>query len=91
MIASVMGLGAFGIAIIAGLAVDNPADHILSRALISMFVCNIVGLAVGILAERTVTDSIGTYIKARPVHEHLADDSIPVAQIAPTEQRRAAA
>jgi hypothetical protein len=91
VIASVMGLGAFGIAIVAGLAVDNPADHILSRALICMFVCNIVGLAIGALAERTVNDSIGTYIKARPVHEQLAEDVGPVAKIAPPEQRRAAA
>ena len=86
-----MGLGAFGIAIIAGLAVDNPADRILSRALICMFVCNLVGLALGALAERTLNDSIGTYIKARPVHEHLAEVDEPVAKIAPPEQRRAAA
>ncbi len=86
-----MGLGAFGIAIIAGLAVDNPADHILSRALISMFVCNIIGLAIGALAERTVNDSIGAYVGSRPVHEQLADAPEPVAHIAPAEQRRAAA
>ncbi len=86
-----MGLGAFGIAIIAGLAVDNPADHILTRALISMIVGNLVGLAIGFLAERTVNDSIGSYVKSRPVHEHQADDDVPVAKIAPAEQRRAAA
>jgi hypothetical protein len=85
-----MGLGAFGIAIIAGLAVDNPADQILSRALISMLVSNIVGFAVGILAERTVTDSIGAYVSARPVHEHLADIGAPAAHAVPAEHRRVA-
>lgn len=89
VIATVMGLGAFGVAIIAGLAVDNPADHILSRALISMFVCNIVGFLVGALAERTVTDSIGTYVNSLPLHEQLADDK--VADSAPPDRSRAAA
>jgi tetrahydromethanopterin S-methyltransferase subunit C len=91
VIASTMGLGAFAVAIIAGLAVDNPADHILSRAIVSMFLCNIVGLVVGTLAERAVVDSIDAYIRARPVREQLTDASDLSAHAAPSEQRRAAA
>lgn len=86
-----MGLGAFTIAVIAGLAVDNPADRILSRALISMFLCNAVGLALGLIAEKAVIDAIATYIRAHPVHEHFADGSDQSAQPAPTESRRIAA
>lgn len=72
VIASTMGLGAFGVAIIAGLAVDNPADRILSRAIISMFTCNLVGLVIGLVAERAVAQCIEAYVSSRPVHEHAA-------------------
>jgi tetrahydromethanopterin S-methyltransferase subunit C len=84
-----MGLGAFGVAIIAGLAVDNPADNILSRALISMFVCNVVGFMVGILAERTLSEAIGAYAKAQSLHEQPADGSL-AAQAASNPSRAAA-
>jgi hypothetical protein len=86
-----MGLGAFATAIIAGLAVDNPADRILSRALISMFVCNAIGMALGLLAERTVVESVETYTAGRPVHEHTPDAPAFPAQAAHPEPRRAAA
>jgi hypothetical protein len=85
-----MGLGAFAVAIVAGLAVDNPADRILSRALISMFVCNTIGLVIGLLAERTVVDSIDSYIQSRPVQEHLAQAQPPGAPAAPAPARAAA-
>ena len=91
LIASTMGLGAFAIAIIAGLAVDNPADRILSRALLSMFICNTLGLALGLVAERAIVDSVATYIRARPLHEHSTDSPETPAQTAPAERRTAAA
>jgi hypothetical protein len=81
-----MGLGAFGVAIIAGLAVDNPADRILSRAIISMFTCNVVGLVIGLVAERAVTHCIEAYVASRPVHEH----SVIPAQSGPAKSGRAA-
>lgn len=69
VIASVMGLSAFVIATIAGLAVDNPAVSILTRSILSMFVCHTLGLIVGMLAERAVTDAISAYTADRPVAE----------------------
>lgn len=91
MIASVMGLGAFTLAIISGLAVDNPADRILSRALICMFVCNILGMVLGLLAERTVADAIHHYTSTRPVNEHSPDTPAHPAPTAQGDVRRAAA
>lgn len=67
VIATSMGLSAFVIATIAGLAVDNPADSILSRAIISMLVCNAIGLVVGSLAERAVSEAVAEYVSDRPV------------------------
>lgn len=88
VIASIMGLGAFTVAIIAGLAVDNPADQILTRALLSMLACHVVGFVVGLLAERTVADSISVYVKAHPGDEQLPDAG---ARPAAPEAPRAAA
>jgi hypothetical protein len=91
VVASTTGLAAFTVAIVAGLAVDNPADQILSRALICMFVCNVVGLAIGLLAERTVVDAVNSYIQSRPVHEYASDVPLAGAQTAAPEPRRLAA
>lgn len=69
VIATSMGLSAFVIATIAGLAVDNPAENILSRAIVSMFACHALGLVVGALAERAVADAVNEYVAERPVSE----------------------
>jgi tetrahydromethanopterin S-methyltransferase subunit C len=62
------GLSAFSIAIIAGLAVDNPFEDIVSRALVGLLVGHIVGFVVGSICERTIADAISQYKSARPVN-----------------------
>lgn len=57
-----MGLSAFAIATIAGLAADNPAEHILLRAVVSMFVCHAVGVALGMIGERAVREGVEAYV-----------------------------
>jgi len=69
VIASTMGLSAFVIATVAGLAVDNPADSILTRAILSMFLCHALGLVVGMLAERAVADAIACHVKQHPISD----------------------
>lgn len=64
VIASSMGLAAFVIATVAGLAADNPAENILTRAIVSMFACHVLGFVVGLLAEKAVTDGIVQYVSA---------------------------
>ncbi len=61
------GLSAFSIAIIAGLAVDNPFEDIISRALVGMLAGHVVGFIVGTICEKTITDAIGKYKSARPM------------------------
>jgi len=68
LISATMALAAFTIAVVAGLAVDNPAESILAKALISMLLCHFVGFALGALAERTVTEGIESYIASRQAH-----------------------
>ncbi len=52
------GLAGFAIAIFAGLAADNPADEILSRALMSMFICWAAGAALGFIGERGIDEHV---------------------------------
>ncbi|MBC7772985.1 MAG: hypothetical protein H7210_10855 [Pyrinomonadaceae bacterium] len=69
VIASSMGLAAFVIATIAGLAVDNPADSILVRSIVCMFGCHLLGMIVGTLAERAIADAITRYVATHPVSD----------------------
>jgi len=55
-----MGLAAFFIAVLAGLAVDNPADVILARAILAMGASCIIGSILGAVAERAVNDQLST-------------------------------
>ncbi|MFO0829999.1 MAG: hypothetical protein U0572_17795 [Phycisphaerales bacterium] len=54
LIASSVSLVAFAVAIAAGLSAGNPADAILTRALVAMFVCFVGGYFVGLVTEHVV-------------------------------------
>jgi hypothetical protein len=67
VIAASLALSAFAIAIVAGLAAGNPARTVLVHALVSMIVCQMVGLIAGALAERAVLQHLAAYRAVRPV------------------------
>lgn len=67
-----MGLAAFAIATIAGLAADNPADSILLRAVVGMFVCHAIGVALGMIGERAVREGVEEYVGSTPAIGSLA-------------------
>jgi hypothetical protein len=60
-------LTAFSVAIIAGLFAGNPADTILLRSLVAMVGGQVLGLIVGMICERVVTDAVGAYEKSHPI------------------------
>jgi len=66
VIGACCGLGAFAVAVVAGIAAENPGEVVLFRALVSMLACQIVGLGVGSVVERVISDSIRAHKKARP-------------------------
>ncbi len=72
VIAGSMGLAAFAVAVIAGLAVDNTTDQILARALLSMFACWAIGLIVGSVAERTIVESLSSLPKTAAADQPAA-------------------
>ncbi len=59
--ASCWAMGAFAVAIIAGLAADNPANVILLRATLAMFACYVIGAIAGLVAEYAIEDGLATY------------------------------
>jgi len=60
------GLTGFAVAILGGLAADNPTSVILTRALIAMAACYVVGAFIGLLASRAVRDATASHIAANP-------------------------
>ncbi len=54
MVAGCVGLAGFVVSLLAGAAAENPLDIILTRALLSMVVCTLVGGVVGAMGERAV-------------------------------------
>lgn len=68
VIAACLGLAAFCVALIAGLAADNPSEQILIRAIVSMFVGNAVGFVIGLVAERAVEEHLSSLRPAEVLH-----------------------
>lgn len=68
MIGACAGLTAFAIALIAGLAAENPASDVLVRALVAMMVVQMVGWIAGAIGERVMREAIAGYREANPVN-----------------------
>lgn len=67
LIASCLGLSGFAVAVVAGLAAENPGGRILAIALVCMIGCHLVGLAIGMVGERVIEDYMRQYKASRPV------------------------
>lgn len=72
LIAATLGLCAFAIAIIAGLAAGNAAPRVLSQAIVCMVVCQMIGWGVGMAGERVVSEYLESYRAARPLPDAAA-------------------
>lgn len=59
VIAACLGLGAFAVALISGMAAEASLDDALSHGLVSLGVCYVVGLVIGGLGERIVREQAG--------------------------------
>lgn len=54
VVAGCVGLAGFVVSLLAGAAAENPLDVILTRAMLSMVVCTLIGAVVGAMGERAV-------------------------------------
>lgn len=77
VIASCVALGGFAIALVAGIAVDNTAATILSRALGAMVACYLAGLIVAAIAHQAMTENIEQYRRQNPLTIEQDDDAAP--------------
>lgn len=63
----ILGLTAFAVAVLCGLAVDNPMDVVLSRALASLAAGFFVGALLGGVLAHVIEAHVKRYIADRPV------------------------
>ncbi len=73
VISASLGLSAFATAVVVGLWVDNPAETILVRALLSTFIAQGVGMALGAAGERAVQDHLNAI--GRPESARVASSA----------------
>lgn len=78
VISACFALASFAVAILAGLASDNPASSVLARALMAMIICYPVGLVVGMICERLIVAHIEAHQLANPVVESVKSDKQPI-------------
>ncbi len=86
VIAACVGLAAFTVALLAGLAAGNTTASILARALIAMFVCYPVGLIIGLVCDRVAAGHLAAYRKANPVPTDPDDAEPPPASVPPEDE-----
>lgn len=67
VISSLIALAGFLVALVAGLAVDNPPGVILTNALACMIGCKLLGAALGSLAHSMVTQHVERYRAQTPI------------------------
>lgn len=67
VIGGCLGLAAFAIAIVSGLASNAEASDILVRALISLFACHFVGTLIAMAMNVAVSENVTQYERANPL------------------------
>lgn len=67
VVACSAGLSSFAVAVVAGLAVNNPAEQILTRAILAMACMYLLGHAVGAILERVVRERAEQHMRDNPI------------------------
>lgn len=67
MISGIVALAGFVVAVVAGLAAENSASVVLTRALTAMLACNLVGSVIGAIAHRTGALHVEQYKQDTPI------------------------
>lgn len=75
--AGAVSLLAFAVCIVAGLNAGNPAATVLSNALAAMGVTFVVGLAVGVMAQRMLDENVASEVARRTSAPAAEQDTLP--------------
>jgi len=82
VVAALLGLGAFAVAIVAGLASGSESAGLLMRAVMSAAACYLVGAALGAAGERTMREHAERHRESNPVPEPPSENTMRAAQMA---------
>jgi hypothetical protein len=74
IISAVTALGAFCVALLAGLGAGNPATTVITHALVAMMVCQVMGLAAG---------EILAWVRRLHLEEHARRNPVPDVRLTP--------
>jgi hypothetical protein len=72
VIAGCFSLAAFATAIVVGLAAENAATAVLTRALVAMIVCYPVGLVIGVVCDHVIQQQVEAHVRANPLPDGAA-------------------
>jgi hypothetical protein len=78
VISGIVALAGFLVALVAGLAADNPADVVLTRALLAMLACNLLGSIVGAVAHWIGTEHVERFKQLHPIESTDSPQPAPV-------------
>lgn len=76
LLAAILGISGFSVAILAGLAVGNEPIGVVARALMAMVICSIVGQVLGLMCQRAIDEHVAAFAASHPVPE-IEDDTRP--------------
>lgn len=76
VIAGCFAMAAFAVAVLAGLAGGNSAVSILIRALIALICCYPIGLMIGMICQRVMTDHIQAHRETATMSASSLTDSL---------------
>jgi hypothetical protein len=66
-IAAAFSMAGFTVAVVSGLAVDNPVTRTMQCALVSMVLCYLAGLVISAIALRVASEHVDAYKAAHPI------------------------
>ncbi len=69
VISTAFGLAGFAVAVLAGLVAGNEPSTVLVRAILALFVCNLLGMAIGAVADVVIRDHVDRYMADNPIPE----------------------
>lgn len=72
VLASCFSLAAFAIAIVSGLAADRSTGAILGTAILALFICQFLGLILGMIVEAALDENMERYRQQHPVPDLAA-------------------
>lgn len=74
---STFALAAFSVAVVAGISAGNSGATVLFNAIIATFVCNAVGIVVGLCAQHVIAQHIESYKARNPIPSEGSTGATP--------------